>query len=213
MDPKNLAIGVAWYVAFVFSTVVHEASHALAARLGGDQTSDAQVTLDPLPHMKREPFGMVLVPWLMFLLNGSMMGWASTPYDPTWASRHPRRAAWMALAGPLSNLLLAVLAGVALRVGLTQHWFAANMNGEAAVQLIFIFFQLNVILFVLNLLPSPPLDGAAAVTLLMPEPMARRWRETVSSPQIAMLTLLVVWMVFPKIAGPVLGWAVELVRL
>lgn len=212
MDSKNLAIGVAWYVAFVFSTVVHEASHALAARLGGDRTSDSQVTLDPLPHMTREPFGMVVVPWLMFILNGSMMGWASTPFDPTWAARYPRRAAWMALAGPFSNLLLAVISGGILRVGLAHHWFAGDMNGEAAVQLIFIFFQLNVILFVLNLLPCPPLDGAAAVTLAMPERAAQRWREAVSSPQISMLTLLLVWMVFPKVASPVLGWAVELLR-
>ena len=211
MEPNNLAIGLAWYVAFLFSTVVHEASHALAARAGGDRTSEGQVTLDPLPHIVREPFGMVLIPWLMFFLNGSMMGWASTPYDPTWAARYPRRAALMALAGPVSNLLLAVLSGVVLHVGLVQGWFGDGPDGGVARMFLLIFFQLNVLLFVLNLLPSPPLDGASAVTLLMPERTAQAWRDTLRNPSLSMITLLLVWMVFPSVAGPVLKWAVKVV--
>lgn len=104
-----------WFVAFLLSLTCHEAAHALAARLGGDRTADDQVTLNPLPHMQREPVGMVLFPLLTYALNGWMMGWASAPYDPHWAQRHPRRAALMALAGPLANFTLAGLAIAVMR--------------------------------------------------------------------------------------------------
>jgi len=57
------------------------------------------VTLNPWPHIRREPVGMILVPLITFATRGWMMGWASAPYDPTWAHRYPRRAAVMALAG------------------------------------------------------------------------------------------------------------------
>ena len=84
-DSNQLAIGVMWYVVFLFSTVLHEAAHALAARLGGDTTSENQVTLDPIPHIQREPVGMVLVPFFSYMTSHWVMGWASTPYSPTWA--------------------------------------------------------------------------------------------------------------------------------
>src|SRR5690606_5793863 len=94
---------------------------------GGDLTAYAggQVSLDPIPHMKREPFGMVILPILTLVLNGFPLGWASAPYDPDWAARHPRRAGWMALAGPASNLALALLAVLAIRMGVATGHFTA----------------------------------------------------------------------------------------
>src|SRR6478672_8150136 len=94
--------GLMWFAAFLFSTTVHEAGHALVALWGGDRTAylGGQVTLSPLPHIRREPIGMLVVPLLTSLLNGWAMGWASAPYDPRWEERYPRRAAWMAAAGP-----------------------------------------------------------------------------------------------------------------
>ena len=91
-----------WYLVFVVSTTAHEASHALAAYVGGDRTAylGGQVPLNPLPHIKREPFGMVIMPLLGAFSYGWPIGWASTPYDPRWEQRYPRRAAWMAAAGP-----------------------------------------------------------------------------------------------------------------
>ena len=77
---------------------------------------------------------MVLVPILSFLLLGGqwMVGWASAPYDPAWAARHPRKAALMALAGPVANLLLLVVAMLALRVGLATGWFVTIEGPEGA---------------------------------------------------------------------------------
>ena len=81
----NMAEGFLWYLAFLFSVVVHEASHAFAAMKLGDTTAyeGGQVTLDPLPHIKREPFGTVVIPVLTYLMGGWMFGWASAHTTPS----------------------------------------------------------------------------------------------------------------------------------
>src|SRR5437870_9906314 len=117
VQPEALIQGLLWFAAFLFSTTVHEAAHALAALRGGDPTAylGGQVSLSPLPHIRREPIGMLVVPILTAFTNGWALGWASTPYDPYWAARHPRRGAAMAAAGPAGNLLIALLALLGLR--------------------------------------------------------------------------------------------------
>src|SRR2546426_12076393 len=75
--------------------------------------------------MRREPIGMLGVPLLTAFTNGWAVGWASTPYDPGWAARYPRRAALMAAGGPTGNLLIAVLALVCLRAGLAAGVFVS----------------------------------------------------------------------------------------
>ena len=84
ISPDLLALGFIWYVVFLFSTTCHEAAHALAAKIGGDETAflGGQVTLNPVPHIQREPWGMVIIPILMLVLTHSVIGWASAPYDP-----------------------------------------------------------------------------------------------------------------------------------
>src|ERR1700758_1261504 len=100
LSPQMLVMGFISYVVFLFSTTCHEASHALVAKLGGDSTAalGGQITLNPIPHIRRSFFGMVVFPIASFLLSGGMIGWASAPYDPLWERRHPRRAARIALA-------------------------------------------------------------------------------------------------------------------
>jgi hypothetical protein len=125
ITPQYLILGVIWYIVFLFSTTCHEGAHALAAKLGGDNTAFAggQVTLNPLPHIRRELFGLVLVPIVSYFLAGWMIGWASAPYDPAWQERYPRRAALMALAGPSANLALVIASAIAIRIGLAVHAF------------------------------------------------------------------------------------------
>lgn len=76
MTPDFLILGFIWYIVFLFSTTCHEGAHALAAKIGGDPTAfhGGQVTLNPLPHIKREPFGTVVVPILSYLLAHWMIG-------------------------------------------------------------------------------------------------------------------------------------------
>src|SRR5437764_15474891 len=122
LSPELLVYGFISYVVFLFSTTCHEASHALVAKLGGDTTAARQVSLNPVPHIQREPWGMVVFPILSLIVTRNLFGWASAPYDPLWERRHPRRAAWMALAGPATNYTLMLIAAVTLRLGWTYHW-------------------------------------------------------------------------------------------
>ena len=168
----DLASGLVYYVVFLFSTTLHEAAHAWAAMRGGDLTAyhGGQVSLDPRPHIRREPFGMVILPIASVLLSGWPFGFASAPYDPRWAMQHPKRAGWMALAGPASNLLLVLLALLAIRAGDALGVFTAPESvtfGRIVVAthagiwsgiafLLSVFLSLNLLLGAFNLLPVPP---------------------------------------------------------
>lgn len=218
MESINFADLLLWYVAFLFSVTAHEAAHALAAMRGGDLTAyqGGQVTLNPAPHVRRSPFGTVVVPILSYVLGGWMIGWASAPYDPRWAERYPRRAAWMAAAGPAANLLLAVLAFLLLKLGLGAGVFEAPqrlnisrlVSATAAVWVPFakvlsILFMLNLILLVFNLFPFPPLDGSSVITLFMPDQMALRFRQFVSQPAFAFLGIVLAWRAFGAVFSSV----------
>jgi Zn-dependent protease len=215
-----IVLGVAWYVVLLFSLTVHEAAHAWAALRGGDRTAylGGQVSLDPLPHVRREPLGMVVFPLLAYALSSGqwMFGWASTPFDPLWARQYPRRAAWMSLAGPTANLALTLASGALLRMGLEagvfypepvgfSHLVGAVEGGvfSAAATILSITFTLNLVLFVFNLFPLPPLDGAGAIGLILPEQATRRLQEAFASPAVALGGLLLVWLVFPRVFAPV----------
>src|SRR4029079_1870277 len=119
ITPDFLVLGLGWYAVFLIAITCHEAAHAWAAKLLGDTTaySEGQVTLNPAPHILREPIGTILLPLVTYLLSGRMLGWASAPYDPHWAQQYPRRALLMAMAGPLANLLLVIVAAVVLANG------------------------------------------------------------------------------------------------
>ena len=216
--PEAVALGVVWYAAFLFSLTVHEAAHALAALKLGDETAylGGQVTLNPLPHVQREPFGTVLVPFLSYALAGWVMGWASAPYDPYWADRHPRRAAWMALAGPISNLLVAVGCGVVIRLAMAAGALEAPQSAtftaitsavqpgvwESLATLLSILFSLNILLFAFNLLPLPPLDGSGVLPLILKADWVRSYQELMRQPMFGLLGLIIAWRIFGSIFQP-----------
>jgi Zn-dependent protease len=209
ITPQFLLLGFIYYIAFLFSTTCHEAAHALAAQLGGDNTAalGGQVTLNPVPHIRRSPYGMVVFPLLsFFLLSGGMIGFASAPYDPNWARRHPHRAALMALAGPATNFTLMLIAALGLRLGssmqLVQWSPAYGPHGFPAV-LLYVFFSLNLLLGVFNLLPVPPLDGSSALMLFLPEERAGSYLDMIRSGNFAMPGLLVGLVIFRYIFPPV----------
>lgn len=224
----NLQDGVIFYVVFLFSTTVHEAAHALAAKLGGDLTAyhGGQVSLDPRPHIAREPFGMVVLPIISTLISGWPFGFASAPYDPNWAMRHPKRAGWMAVAGPASNLLISLLCVLAIRVGVLAGVFYApesvgffslvgtDLQGlwPGIAFALSAFFSLNLMMACLNMIPVPPLDGAAAVVLLLGEDTARRYQSFLMETQaFGMMGLLVAWRVFDFVFDPIFWAALALV--
>ena len=219
MNTEFLIAGLVWYVVFLLSTTCHEAAHAWAAKLGGDLTAfhGGQVSLDPLPHIRRELFGMVVFPILTYATGGWMMGWASAPYDPTWSDRYPRRAAWMSLAGPAANFTLAILAGIAIHIGIGTGHFrvpdsanfmhvvepAAAGIASGAATFVSLMFSLNLLLGTFNLLPVPPLDGFGAAGLAVSEDTARRIQNFGHSlGAFSIIGMLLAWQLFDGLFHP-----------
>ena len=226
----NFAHMAAWYVVFVFSTTFHEIAHAFVAYRGGDLTAyeGGQLSLDPLPHMRREPVGMVLVPLISFVFSGWMIGWASVPFDPSWGRRNPVRQGFMSLAGPLANLLLALIALGALKVLLATNIYDmpssfsfsqvvqaagggdARSPAAAGAMLLSILLNLNVLLFLFNLIPVPPLDGAGVMEGLFHRrlgPLYERLREV---PMMGLLGLVIAWRIFDYVAVPAVHFTLRL---
>jgi Zn-dependent protease len=218
MGPDFIAIGLIWYIVFLFSTTCHEGAHALAGHLGGDPTAfhGGQASLNPIPHIQRSPFGMVVVPILTYILPPHwMFGWASAPYDPAWQRRYPHRAAWMSLAGPAANFALVMISAAAIRGGMALGYLripesvgfthiteaAAPGAAEFAATFLSILFVLNVLLGSFNLLPVPPLDGHTGITLLMSEGTAIRFLEWTNSQGFGMMGLVLAWVVYDRIFG------------
>jgi len=213
----RIAAGIGWYLIFLFSLVAHEAAHAFTAWRLGDPTArkGGQVTLNPLPHIRREPIGTVAVPLVSYLIGGWMIGWASAPYDPEWARRNPRRAALMSFAGPAANLLLVLIAAAVIRVGVSAGFFTPPQTlyfghivespgpgaVDAAAFLASVLFSLNLLLFFFNLMPIPPLDGSGVYMLFSGEAGARINR-FLRNPFISFGGILAAWrligLLFPR---------------
>ncbi len=222
----RFAEGMLWYVVFLFSTTCHEAAHALMALKLGDRTAyeGGQVTLDPRPHIQREPVGTVIFPILSFLMGGWMIGWASAPYDPYWALRYPKRSALMAFSGPLTNLALVLLAFLGIRAGIAADvLYAPDSIGFSQVtaavnagvwipiaKVLSIFFSLNLILCVFNLLPLPPLDGSGVVPLLLEDSMAREYLNFIHNPSFMFIGLFLAWQIFGPVFRPIHLFAINL---
>ncbi len=215
--PATVVLLPIWYVVFLLSLTCHEAAHAWAARRGGDPTAylGGQVTLNPLPHIMREPIGTIVVPLLTYFQTGWMMGWASAPYDPYWEDRHPRRAAVMAAAGPVANLALAVLGYAGLKAGLAAGWFglpegpaldrlvAGTGGADGLGRALSVLLVLNLVLAVFNAIPLPPMDGASVLAGFVP-PLRELKDRLRGSPLASLAGLAVAWFVFPYAFGPVL---------
>lgn len=225
-NPAELAV---WYFVFVFSTTCHEAAHAWAAHRGGDPTAYAggHVSLDPLPHIRRSPGGMVLIPILSYLFYGWMVGWASVPLNPEWARRYPGRSSLMALAGPTANLLLALLSFGIIHALLASHVLLPNFEGTAfdllavpggntrsplgaAARALSIMLMLNVLLFLFNLIPLAPLDGAAVLEGASPRIMGSVYQRLREVPMAELLGLLVAWRLFDYVSMPAITVVIHL---
>jgi Zn-dependent protease len=199
----------------------------MVAKLGGDLTAaeGGQASLNPIPHIRRSPFGMVIVPIASFFLGGWMIGWANAPFNPEWQQRYPRRSAWMALAGPAATFTLMLLAGIAIRVGVATGNFRApqfihsysglvsptnSSDPTFLTSALSILFVLNLLLGTFNLLPVPPLDGSTVIMLLMPDSAARRYLGWVrGSSSYALIGLVVAWRFFGAVFQPVFFFAMH----
>lgn len=184
----------------IIAFTIHEFAHAWTATMYGDETPrlNGRLTLNPISHL--DPIGS-----LMLLIAG--FGWAKpVPVNPYALERHSRSAyMWVSFAGPLSNLLLAILAAIPFRLGLLSIGYAFIPNDyilPTQEQFLFEFITINLLLMLFNLIPIAPLDGEKILAYLLPPSIARSY-ETLRP--YGPLLLMVVIFVLPFVGIDILG--------
>jgi Zn-dependent protease len=171
--PSTIYTASTWIVPILIAITFHEAAHAFAAWKLGDDTAHrmGRVTFNPFKHV--DPFGTVLLPALLFLTKAPFLfGWAKPVPVAFQRLGKPRRdMALVAMAGPLTNIGLALVSAALLRmVRLLPEeiapWF---------VQTLYQSILLNLILAIFNMFPIPPLDGSRVLMSLLPKALARQY--------------------------------------
>jgi Zn-dependent protease len=153
-------------IVLLFSVIVHEVAHGYVALLNGDPTARimGRITLNPVPHI--DPVGTIILPLLLLMTHaGILFGWAKpVPVNPL----NYRNYVWgefaVSAAGPLSNLALAALFSILVRLGL---------NNPGLMQMAYFGVSINIFLALFNLIPIPPLDGSHLLALALPRELAR----------------------------------------
>src|SRR5436190_15213883 len=159
-----------WVVPVILAVTFHEAAHGFVAHRFGDDTAlvAGRVTFNPLKHI--DPFGTVLLPALLLVTSGFLFGYAKPVPVDFRRLNHPRRdMVLVALAGPATNVLLAIVSSLLFyAVDFTprsfEDWFARNLVNS---------LQINAVLCVFNMLPLPPLDGGRVAVGILPDFLAR----------------------------------------
>lgn len=193
----NLASALIVIPVLMFSVILHEVAHGLAALWFGDDTAkeEGRLSLNPMVHL--DPIGSVLLPLLCLMAGAPMFGWAK-PVPVNFYRLRPERLGTLCvtLAGIAVNFTLALVAGMILRFMLSSG--GVNL---AAAQLLALFVQINLMLALFNLLPIPPLDGWRLWGVWIPDEIRYRIE---SNSMISLLLLIVVVQFIP------IGWAVQL---
>lgn len=181
----------------LFSTVVHEITHGLVAEKMGDSTArDAgRITLNPIPHI--DPFGSILVPGLLLLMHSPIVFGAAKPVPVNFERLRPQRLgmALVAVAGPVSNFVLAGIFLGIVRLGL---------GNRIADPILIQAFVINIVLGVFNLLPIPPLDGSKVITAFLPS-KAMRWVLAMEQYGFILIIVLLMMGVLDIVLAPVLS--------
>lgn len=190
MDPKQLVLIIQLPI-ILFSVVLHEISHGWMAERFGDDTarSMGRITFNPIPHI--DVMGSIVVPVILYVMHSPfLIGWAKpVPVDPYRLNNPKKDMLWVALAGPASNMALALLSSAVL-------WILSFFSGLPQVIATSIFFfayitmSLNILLFVFNLFPVPPLDGSRIVMSVLPDQLAYKYAQLEQYGMIIIIVLL-----------------------
>lgn len=224
LDLIGLLFKVAvFFIPFLFSICVHEAAHAWMAKMCGDRTAEhmGRLTLNPIAHA--DPIGTIVLPIAAVILPGGVsqfiFGWAKpVPFDPRQLRDKKNGPFLIALAGPVSNLILAFI-GAFIFVLIGSGLFISNLEPDKArlvSQIAAQFVGLNCMLAILNLVPIHPLDGGKIIARVLPYKTAR-WLE--DNQQVLSIILLVLFLTgfarllsYPAalVANAMAGWAASI---
>jgi Zn-dependent protease len=203
LDPGKILV---FFVVFLLSLTVHECAHAWAAEKSGDPTGRylGRITLNPIPHI--DIFGTIIFP-LVALTTGSMMfGWAKpVPFNPVNLRDRRWGEIFIAMAGPLSNVLLVIIFFVLFKVIFGSSVMPVNPlgdMGQPVAMMLDIGMKLNIVLAVFNMLPIPPLDGSHVVRNLLPDSLAESYAQIPEWAGFIVLFLLIGigatgWLILP----------------
>jgi Zn-dependent protease len=203
---RNIAV---YALPVLFAITLHEAAHAYAAKLFGDSTAfvAGRMSLNPLKHI--DPVGTILMPLGLYLMFGFAFGYAKPVPIDFGALRHPKRdMAWVALAGPMANLAMALLwALFSMLLGVTgvEELFPHAVAKAGIV--------VNLLMFAFNLLPIPPLDGGRVLTSILPNRMAYKFARIEPYGMFIVLAMIPLKLL-PYWVNPVAnmgGWFVNLI--
>ena len=192
MDP---AVVITQIVAFLFALSFHEAAHAWTADRLGDPTARqlGRVTMNPIAHI--DPFMTILFPALLMLAGLPPFGAAKPVPVVTRNLASPKRDhAWIAAAGPISNVILAAACVLLLRLVIAQGWTLALLPAsvlEPLTQLLFWSLQINLILAAFNMIPIPPLDGSWVLSSFL-EGAAGAWYRSLQ-PYGFLILMVLIW--------------------
>jgi len=174
LTPEALALGLTQYVVLLFSLSFHESAHAWTALRQGDPTAQSlgRISLNPLVHI--DLIGTVVMPLLMIFTGVPLLGWAKpTPVNPRFFRSLRRGQILVSGAGPLSNLLLALVFTAGLFVAVRV--LPRPLHEQPVAQLLSLGIQLNVLLAIFNLVPLPPLDGSHVFEWALPDGAGHRY--------------------------------------
>ncbi|MFN8000023.1 MAG: site-2 protease family protein [Acidobacteriota bacterium] len=187
--PQNPGIIIIWFVVFLLSLTVHECAHAWAAERSGDPTGRylGRITLNPIPHI--DILGTIVLPLVMMIYAGWMFGWAKpVPFNSLNLRDRKMGEILIALAGPLSNVLLATGFFTVAKVLLSNESASASTLGGFADPVgatLSIGLQTNIVLAIFNLIPIPPLDGHHILRNLLPDSLGEKFAE--ASPWLGLI--------------------------
>lgn len=185
MQEINIIFGIA---ILIMSVVIHEISHGYTAYILGDPTAkeSGRLTINPLKHL--DFYGSFLVPVLTFLLGGFILGWAKpVPYNPYNLRNQKQGSALVALAGPMSNFLVAVIFGLAVRQASLFAFLPVSF-----FQIAILIVIINLSLGIFNCIPIPPLDGSKILFGFLPS----RWQNFEIAMESFGFLLLIVFIFF-----------------
>lgn len=170
MLETNLVQSLFSLIVLIMSVIIHEVSHGFAAYSLGDPTAKVQgrLTMNPIPHI--DLYGSIILPSLMFFLGAPFLfGYAKpVPFNPNNLNNKKWGSSLVALAGPASNLILAVLIGIIFRI------YSLYGNASVATQELFVtVVGINLMLAIFNSIPIPPLDGSKIIEPLLPYSFTR----------------------------------------